>query len=145
MKKIGLLLALVCAISTAHAELKLPAIIGEHMVLQQKQANPIWGWDTPGTAVSVTFAGKTYPATAGADGKWNVKLDAAPANAAPQTLVIAGTTKQAPVWMQRSGLEWSYRLAQEPKRLARRYLWGNPRFVYSVVRQRFGGASQARE
>jgi N-acetylglucosaminyldiphosphoundecaprenol N-acetyl-beta-D-mannosaminyltransferase len=58
---------------------------------------------------------------------------------------LAGTTKQAPVWMQRSGLEWSYRLAQEPKRLARRYLWGNPRFVYSVVRQRFDGASQARD
>jgi hypothetical protein len=37
------------------AELKLPAIIGDHMVLQQKQANPIWGWDTPGTIVSVTF------------------------------------------------------------------------------------------
>jgi N-acetylglucosaminyldiphosphoundecaprenol N-acetyl-beta-D-mannosaminyltransferase len=49
---------------------------------------------------------------------------------------IAGTTKQAPVWMQRGGLEWCYRLAQEPRRLARRYLWGNPRFVYSVARQR---------
>jgi len=49
---------------------------------------------------------------------------------------LAGTTRQAPRWMQRSGLEWSYRLAQEPRRLARRYLWGNPRFVISVVRQR---------
>lgn len=53
---------------------------------------------------------------------------------------LAGTTKQAPVWMQRSGLEWSYRLAQEPRRLARRYLWGNPRFVLSVARQRMGRA-----
>jgi N-acetylglucosaminyldiphosphoundecaprenol N-acetyl-beta-D-mannosaminyltransferase len=51
---------------------------------------------------------------------------------------LAGTTRQAPRWMQRSGLEWSYRLAQEPRRLARRYLWGNPRFVISVVRQRLG-------
>jgi N-acetylglucosaminyldiphosphoundecaprenol N-acetyl-beta-D-mannosaminyltransferase len=54
---------------------------------------------------------------------------------------LAGTTKQAPVWMQRSGLEWSYRLAQEPRRLARRYLWGNPRFVYSVARQKMKPAS----
>ena len=49
---------------------------------------------------------------------------------------LAGTTEQAPVWMQRSGLEWSYRLAREPKRLARRYLWGNPMFVASVLRNR---------
>ncbi len=52
---------------------------------------------------------------------------------------IAGTVSQAPVWMQRSGLEWSYRLAQEPRRLTKRYLWGNPRFVASVARQRVAG------
>jgi len=77
-----------------HAELKLPAIIGDHMVLQQKQANPIWGWDTPGTKVTVTFAGQTKTAEAGADGKWTVKLDALPVNAQPQVLGIAGTTKR---------------------------------------------------
>lgn len=48
---------------------------------------------------------------------------------------IAGTVSQAPVWMQRSGMEWAYRLAQEPGRLAKRYLWGNPRFIASVGRQ----------
>lgn len=47
---------------------------------------------------------------------------------------LAGTKEQAPVWMQRSGLEWSYRLAHEPTRLAKRYLWGNPMFVASVLR-----------
>ena len=49
---------------------------------------------------------------------------------------LAGSVPQAPQWMQRSGLEWFYRLALEPKRLAKRYLWGNPRFVVSVARQR---------
>jgi len=49
---------------------------------------------------------------------------------------IAGTVPQAPRWMQRSGLEWTFRLAREPKRLARRYFWGNPQFVISVVRNR---------
>jgi len=47
---------------------------------------------------------------------------------------LSGSKRQAPVWMQRSGLEWSYRLAREPRRLAKRYLWGNPTFVASVVR-----------
>lgn len=48
---------------------------------------------------------------------------------------IAGTVSQAPGWMQRSGLEWAYRFAREPRRLARRYLWGNPRFMLAVARQ----------
>ncbi len=96
MKKFGLvLLSFVAFAAVAHAELKLPAIIGEHMVLQQKQANPIWGWDTPGTKVTVQFAGQSYAATAGADGKWTVKLAAADANATPQVIAIAGTTKLA--------------------------------------------------
>lgn len=51
---------------------------------------------------------------------------------------IAGTVTQAPTWMQRSGLEWAFRLGKEPKRLARRYLWGNPRFIVSVARQAVG-------
>ena len=77
---------------TARAELKLPAIIGDNMVLQQKQANPIWGWDAPGTEVKVTFAGQTKTAKADAKGKWTVKLDAAPANAKPATITIKGTS-----------------------------------------------------
>lgn len=47
---------------------------------------------------------------------------------------IAGTTGRAPAWMQRMGLEWLHRLASEPRRLWRRYLVGNPRFVAGVVR-----------
>jgi N-acetylglucosaminyldiphosphoundecaprenol N-acetyl-beta-D-mannosaminyltransferase len=42
---------------------------------------------------------------------------------------------QAPAWMQRSGLEWSYRLAREPARLWRRYARYNPRFVAAFARQ----------
>jgi N-acetylglucosaminyldiphosphoundecaprenol N-acetyl-beta-D-mannosaminyltransferase len=50
---------------------------------------------------------------------------------------ISGSKSQAPEWMQRSGLEWAYRLFQEPRRMWRRYLWGNPRFIFSVLRQIF--------
>lgn len=91
--RVVLLLGLIGA-SVLRAELKLPSIIGDHMVLQQKQSNPIWGWDTPGTHVTVSFAGETYSATADRGGKWTVKLGAVPANATPQVLTIAGTTKR---------------------------------------------------
>ena len=49
---------------------------------------------------------------------------------------IAHTVPQAPRWMQNSGLEWGYRLAREPKRLAKRYFWGNPQFIRSVIKNR---------
>ena len=47
----------------------------------------------------------------------------------------AGLVPQAPDWMQRMGLEWLYRLAHEPRRLWRRYLRYNPRFISGFARQ----------
>jgi len=47
----------------------------------------------------------------------------------------AGRKRQAPRWIQPLGLEWAYRLAVEPRRLWRRYLFGNSRFVWEVVRR----------
>jgi N-acetylglucosaminyldiphosphoundecaprenol N-acetyl-beta-D-mannosaminyltransferase len=47
----------------------------------------------------------------------------------------AGLVAQAPPWMQRAGLEWSYRLAREPRRLWRRYARYNPRFIAGFSRQ----------
>jgi N-acetylglucosaminyldiphosphoundecaprenol N-acetyl-beta-D-mannosaminyltransferase len=47
----------------------------------------------------------------------------------------AGLVPQAPPWLQRGGLEWAYRLAHEPRRLWRRYLRYNPRFVSAFARQ----------
>jgi N-acetylglucosaminyldiphosphoundecaprenol N-acetyl-beta-D-mannosaminyltransferase len=50
----------------------------------------------------------------------------------------SGRTKQAPRWMQRSGLEWFFRLCQEPRRLAARYLINNPIFVMKIFGQLTG-------
>jgi N-acetylglucosaminyldiphosphoundecaprenol N-acetyl-beta-D-mannosaminyltransferase len=54
---------------------------------------------------------------------------------------LAGAKPQAPEWMRRAGLEWVFRLATEPRRLWRRYLRHNPRFVVlaltQVLRERF--------
>lgn len=51
--------------------------------------------------------------------------------------VIAGIVKRAPLWMQHNGLEWLYRVYQEPKRMFMRYLIGNWKFVVLVLRHRF--------
>lgn len=48
--------------------------------------------------------------------------------------VVAGITKRAPKWMQNLGLEWFYRLAQEPRRMWRRYIIGNYKFI-KIVRK----------
>jgi N-acetylglucosaminyldiphosphoundecaprenol N-acetyl-beta-D-mannosaminyltransferase len=50
----------------------------------------------------------------------------------------SGRIKQAPRWIQRSGLEWLFRLCMEPKRLWRRYLSNNPRFVFWILCQLLG-------
>jgi N-acetylglucosaminyldiphosphoundecaprenol N-acetyl-beta-D-mannosaminyltransferase len=55
---------------------------------------------------------------------------------------IAGTKRQAPPWMRRNGLEWCFRLAQEPRRLWRRYLFGNVRFGLAVGRRWRHGAGR---
>ena len=49
---------------------------------------------------------------------------------------VAGTKAQAPEWMQHNGLEWAYRLGSEPRRLWKRYLFGNARFVWAAARPR---------
>ncbi len=88
------LLCLLLAAAPAAAELKLPALFNDHMVLQQQHANPVWGWDTPGTEVTVRFAGQNKTAQAGQDGKWTVKLDPLPANAEPAVLEVKGSSQR---------------------------------------------------
>ncbi len=122
MKKVLSFLALSLALTPPiRADLKLPAIIGDHMVLQQNQADPIWGWDTPGTKIAVTFAHKKYSTTAGADGKWLVKLAPQPGNATPQTLTVAGSSKRkvqdvliGEVWMCSGQSNMEFPLCSRP-------------------------------
>jgi N-acetylglucosaminyldiphosphoundecaprenol N-acetyl-beta-D-mannosaminyltransferase len=56
---------------------------------------------------------------------------------------IAGTKSQAPRWMMRIGLEWFYRLVTEPRRLWKRYLKHNPRFVVLFAMQLLSGRGKA--
>ena len=50
----------------------------------------------------------------------------------------AGLKRQAPAWMQQVGFEWLFRLLMEPKRLWRRYLYHNPRFLFLAIADLFG-------
>jgi sialate O-acetylesterase len=74
---------------TARADVKLPAIFGDHMVLQRDSAVPVWGTAAPGEEVTVTIAGQSASTKAGPDGKWSVKLTKLSA-AGPQTLTVKG-------------------------------------------------------
>lgn len=47
----------------------------------------------------------------------------------------SGHVRQAPPWMQRLGLEWLFRLGQDPRRLWKRYVVGNSRFIWSLIRE----------
>jgi sialate O-acetylesterase len=73
----------------ARADVSLPSIFGSHMVLQQKQADKVWGKADPGEEVTVSVADQTKTARAGDDGKWSVTLDPLPAGG-PHTLTVKG-------------------------------------------------------
>lgn len=57
--------------------------------------------------------------------------------------VVAGYVKRAPVWMQRSGLEWLFRVYQEPRRMFKRYLVGNFKFIQLVIKYKLSGKPYA--
>lgn len=98
------------------ADLRLPSIFSDHMVLQRDQAVKVWGWDAPGTAVIVEFGGAEVSAEAGDDGKWAVELEPGPASTKPRTLTVSGTETReirdvlvGDVWIcsGQSNMQWS--------------------------------------
>ena len=91
VRTVPALLIVACAIAAAPAEVKLPAVFGEHMVLQRGIALPVWGWETAGGKVTVSIAGQTRTATADAKGKWSVKLDAMEAGG-PHVMKVVGSS-----------------------------------------------------
>jgi|JI6StandDraft_1071083.scaffolds.fasta_scaffold07801_4 sialate O-acetylesterase len=119
---LGLLLALLS--TTAHADVKLPALFSDGLVLQQGKPLTIWGWGAADEDVSVRFAGQTQVARTDLDGKWRVTLDPVPANAQPQEMTIAGkntiTLKNllvGEVWIcsGQSNMQWTVSQAGNPQ------------------------------
>src|SRR6266852_6638001 len=74
----------------ARANISLPDVISDGMVLQQRQRVPIWGKADAGEVVTVRFAGQSKKTTAAMDGTWLVRLDPLRANTTPATMSISG-------------------------------------------------------
>ncbi|QNP52984.1 hypothetical protein H9L05_04630 [Hymenobacter qilianensis] len=109
-----LLLALLTQLPV-HATVRVPKLVGDHMVLQRDKPLQLWGWADAGEAVTVSFRGKSYPAkTGGAGGKWTVTLPAQPAGGPYEMTIKGKNTLQirdillGDVWLAsgQSNMEW---------------------------------------
>ncbi|MBC8870368.1 MAG: sialate O-acetylesterase [Planctomycetes bacterium] len=88
--KLSLAWCLVALASTTSADVRLPAIVDDNMILQQEMGAPIWGWADPGEMVTVAGSwGRRVSVTADDKGKWKVCLNT-PSHGGPYTLTIKG-------------------------------------------------------
>lgn len=93
IKRLVLFIAILSNCGLA-AELSLPSVFSDHMVLQRERAVPVWGKADPGTKVTVSFAGQTKTATADTEGKWRVDIEKLSASAESRTLTVRAGDKQ---------------------------------------------------
>lgn len=106
-----------CLITTvANAELRIPSVFADHMVLQQGGPLPVWGWAEPGEQVTVAVEGKSATAFASGDGRWRVELPALTVGGPYELTVTAGSETRTfrdvlvgEVWLcsGQSNMEWS--------------------------------------
>ncbi len=108
---------------SAFADVKLPAIFADHMVLQREQAVPVWGWADDGEKVMVEFAGQKVQATA-SGGKWSAKLAPLKADSKGATFTVSGKNKVefkdvlvGEVWFcsGQSNMEWAVSASKNAK------------------------------
>ena len=88
---VGLITIIGTFTESAVAEVRLPQVIADHMVLQRDKENPLWGWADPGEEVTVTFGGTTRIAIADKNGRWRVNLPKFEANPKGQNLRVDGS------------------------------------------------------
>jgi len=94
LSQLAIVFAIVLFSFSARADLKVAAIFGDNMVLQQGQDVPVWGWASSNADVTVKFFGQSKSTRADTDGKWLVKLEKLKTSFAPQTLTVeSGETK----------------------------------------------------
>lgn len=112
---VAALAAWVGSVSPARAEIKLPKLFGDHMVLQRQTEANLWGWAAPGEEVKIALGDSTASAKADDSGKWKAKLKT-PAAGGPFELKFKGTNEitlkdvyVGEVWIAsgQSNMEWS--------------------------------------
>ncbi len=114
--------ALLMAATSVQAELKLPNIFGDHMVIQQKMPVRVWGWTNPGQQVSVKLAGAEVSGKADDSGRFEVSLPALDAGGPHTLTVVADETRTisdvlvGEVWVcsGQSNMQWSINAAWDP-------------------------------
>ncbi len=115
MKRLFFLAATVALAATAHADVKLPAVLSEGMVLQRSTPLKFWGWADDSEQVSVEFLGQKKTVTA-SQGKWAVTLSGVRTAGGPFPLTISGKNRiefkdilVGEVWVcsGQSNMEWS--------------------------------------
>lgn len=89
MKKIALFIFILVGFVSAKADIKLPALVGDHMVLQRGKPINIWGKASPNEKIAVSFANKKYIATTNSKGSWRIKLPSMKAGG-PYTMKLQG-------------------------------------------------------
>ena len=118
------LLMLVGERSLLQADVKLPAVLGSHMVLQRDVPLPVWGTAEPGEAVRVDLDGNQAETKAGSDGRWQVTLKSMKADGKSHRLTITGKNTVVlediligEVWVGsgQSNMEWQLRSAHNAK------------------------------
>lgn len=93
--RIFALLPLLCGVMvySARGDVELPALFGDHMILQQETSNAIWGWADPGERVTVEASwGASASGRADADGRWKLFLET-PNHGTGHSLVVAGNNR----------------------------------------------------
>ena len=106
------------------AEIRLPSIVGDNMVLQRNLALPIWGWSKPGETVVVEIAGQRVGGKADKDGRWEVELGPLETSSHPLRMTItSGGDKRVltnilvgEVWLcsGQSNMQWAVNASYDP-------------------------------
>ena len=105
------------------AQVTLPKVIGDNMVLQQGKKVNIWGEAAPGEQVTVRFQRQTKKAVADAEGKWSVQLDEMTPTHKPQQMTIRGKKSTirlkniliGEVWLASGQSNMEYSMNNHPK------------------------------
>jgi len=106
MRRLALVWALVCGAGLLRAEVKLPAVFADHMVLQRETAAAVWGWADPGEKVNAAGNwGATAEATATPEGTWRLALQT-PAAGGPFTVTVKGAKNSIELKDVLSGEVW---------------------------------------
>src|SRR6185312_15605618 len=91
-RRISFVLLCLTAYLSPYAQIRLPRLVRDSMILQRDMKIDIWGWASKGERVTVKFNGRTYRSKTGAEGKWALELPAMKAGG-PYTMEISGKNK----------------------------------------------------